>query len=89
MPDRGILILGEPWTPGWTAEVDRLPSEVLRVDGALRGVYLTGGDHNVIFRFNPPRLTTGLTISIITVIVGLVAGITGMMANRKRNNSGN
>jgi Bacterial membrane protein YfhO len=72
MPDSGLLVLGDPWTPGWTAAVDGQSAPVLRVDGALRGVYLSGGTHHVTFDFRPNAFVIGLTVSGLTVLICVV-----------------
>lgn len=69
MPGDGLLVLGEVWTPGWRVTVDGVPAEVVRVDGALRGVYLTAGQHQIRFWFLPPALLLGLAVSGVTLVV--------------------
>lgn len=69
MPDNGLLVLGDPWTPGWSAEVDGQAAPVLRVDGALRGVHLTSGTHRITFSFRPPAFVIGLLVTVFTVLL--------------------
>lgn len=73
MPGDGMLVLGEVWTPGWQATDNGRPAKVLRVDGALRGVYLVSGTHQIILQFMPQALVGGLAISILTALACVVA----------------
>ena len=63
----GYLVLSDSWSPGWTASVDDLPTEVLRANVAFRAVPVPAGNHTVRFRFWPPGLSEGATISLLTL----------------------
>jgi hypothetical protein len=69
MPDDGILVLSEVWTPGWHATVDGQDAEVLRVNGTLRGILLSEGRHTVEMRFLPTSFVIGLTITGISILI--------------------
>lgn len=71
--DSGILVLGEAWVPGWIASVDGVNVPVLRVNGALRGVYLTAGQHTVSFVFRPIAFVVGVIVTVVTLL--LVGGL--------------
>jgi hypothetical protein len=49
----GILILHEPYYPGWVVEVDGEPARLLRTNSLVRGVEIADGMHRVVFRFAP------------------------------------
>ena len=68
---RGLLILGDQFYPGWQAYLDGQPATVLRVNHVLRGVALPPGDHQVVFEFVPSSLRTGGQLSLV--------GITALM----------
>jgi hypothetical protein len=72
--DNGLLVLGEIWYPGWEAEVDGRPAEVLRVDGGLRGVAVEAGSHEIVIRFVSPPFRRGMAISLVALVLCL-AGI--------------
>jgi len=55
----GILVLSDAWYPDWYATVDGQNTEILRVNYALRGVYVDGGTHRVEFQFRPRSLYLG------------------------------
>ncbi len=70
LPADGMLIFSEAWVPGWKAEVNGLPSTVLRADGALVGVLLGKGEQDVRLTFMPDTLIIGLVISGATLLLG-------------------
>jgi hypothetical protein len=49
----GLLVLTDTWYPGWEALVDGTPARLLRTNVAFRGVVLSEGDHEVVFRYRP------------------------------------
>lgn len=70
----GYLFLSDVWYPGWSAEVDGEPAEVLRANLAFRAVALTPGTHRVTFRYQPRGMLLGLMIALLTAGL-LVAGV--------------
>lgn len=64
----GLLLLSEVYDPDWRVRVDGETSEMVRVEGVLRGVYLAEGFHEVQFSYWP----SGLTIGIATTVAGWV-----------------
>lgn len=68
----GVLVLTDTFYPGWKAYVDGEPTEIYRVNGLVRGVFLKGGDHTVEFRYFPASFLTGLAISGVSIsLMGL------------------
>jgi uncharacterized membrane protein YfhO len=66
----GYLVLADAWYPGWTATIDGDAADVLPVDVAFRGVVLPRpGKHRVEFRYFPPGLIVGLTITSATAAI--------------------
>lgn len=49
----GVLVLHEAFYPGWLVEVDGQPARLLRANVLFRGVEVSEGRHNVVFRFAP------------------------------------
>ena len=49
--------------PGWQAEIDGTPVEILRAYSALSAVIAPEGEHLVTFRFAPTSVTAGAAIS--------------------------
>lgn len=65
-PSECLLRIAVPYFPGWSAEIDGRPAEVLRVDWALSGVIVPAGNHNLTFRYRLPRFAAGAVISGLT-----------------------
>lgn len=68
MTSAGLLVLSDVYYPGWCVTVDGAAAEVLRVNYALRGVFLDEGVHHVVFRFVPKGLYVGLAIATSTLL---------------------
>ncbi|MFL5760604.1 MAG: YfhO family protein [Thermomicrobiales bacterium] len=64
----GIAVVSETYAKGWNAYLDGKRVSLYLVDGALRGVRVTPGDHTVELRYEPASLRLGLQITAITVI---------------------
>jgi hypothetical protein len=68
-----LLILSEPYYPGWQATLDGRPAPVLRADYILRAVPVPAGEHTLQLRFQPLSFTIGAIISGITVLAMVLA----------------
>lgn len=68
----GLLVLADPWFPGWVATVDGAEAEIYRADFLFRGVALPPGRHSVVFAFRPRSLRIGRALSLATA-AGVVA----------------
>ena len=65
-----LLVFTDSWAPGWSATIDGIPTPVLRVNNAIRGVMVPAGEHALQWRYRPrflapllALLATGLAIS--------------------------
>jgi hypothetical protein len=67
----GLLILSDAWYPGWHVSVDGAPAHLLRVNYALRGVFLPQGPHEVVFHFAPMVLYVGLALTATALLGGV------------------
>lgn len=71
---RSLLVLADPWDPGWDVRIDGKPAEPLRVYHALRGVIVPAGSHTVEWHFFPAGLRAGLACAVtgsVLVVLGL------------------
>ena len=70
-----ILILRRTYYPGWTCRVNGGPERpMLRVDGGLQGVQLTGsGTSQVVVRYRPTGLAWAGIISLAATTGGVLA----------------
>ncbi len=69
-----LLVFTDSWAPGWSATIDGVPTPVLRVNNAIRGVMVPAGEHALQWRYRPrflapllALLAAGLAISGILI----------------------
>ncbi len=67
--EKGWLWLGDAWYPGWEAELDVEPVEILRANAAFRAVPVPAGRHTVVFRYRPRSLKIGAWISVLSGLI--------------------
>ena len=77
----GLLVVAEPWYPGWRVTVDGKPAATLRVDYALRGVRIDPGRHIVAWELTCPPLAAGGAITIVALVA---AAALNLLAARRR-----
>ncbi len=71
----GLLVLSDTYYPGWRVSIDGRETQLLRVNYALRGVYVPKGDHQVRFYFQPTYLKMTLLLSgggllLVLILIG-------------------
>ena len=80
-----LVILSEPYYPGWIATVNDQPAPVFRVNHGLRGVLVGEGEQHIIFEYSPQLFWIGLAISslflILSVFVSLIPPIRRRLIN--------
>jgi len=57
------------YSAGWKAFIDGQKTDYMKVDYALRGLYVPAGKHSIEFRFEPSSVSTGRTITIWSSIL--------------------
>ena len=77
-----VLLLNDHWSAHWHVTVDGQPSELLRCNYVMRGVRLSPGSHEVVFRFQPPM--TWLYVSLASLLGGF--GLLGFVIVDERKN---
>ncbi len=77
-PARALLVLGEPWFPGWTATVNGKAEPCLPANAWMRAVVVPAGKSEVVFEFRSTYLAQGAALSIF----GLLA-IVGLLVRRR------
>ena len=63
-----MLVLADAYYPGWKATVDGLPVKIYPAYWGLRGVAVTEGEREVVFRYRPSWLIPSGIISAIALI---------------------
>jgi hypothetical protein len=64
----GLLVLSEMYYPGWRATVNGRSAEIVRVDGALRGIQVPAGQSTVELAFTSGSFRLGAGISLATLL---------------------
>ena len=82
----GLAVFSEIYFPwGWQVTVDGKPIDMARVNYVLRAVNLPAGEHEVIFRFDPPSVHTTEAIAYVSLFLILVGFVgTGVVYWRRR-----
>jgi hypothetical protein len=70
----GFLFLSDPFYPGWQAQIDGQPTEILRANYAFRAVAVPAGRHQVTMAFRPRSWYIGLGLSVCTALILLILG---------------
>lgn len=78
-PQAGVLVLNEPWYPGWRADVNGNRSPVFRANYLLRGVLVPPGASRVVFEFEPEGYR-GMFLAFIVGLIGLCILASGKWA---------
>jgi hypothetical protein len=68
----GMLILAETYYPGWTSTVDGKPARVWEAWGALRGVVVPAGEHEVRFSYRPLSVYGGAALTALGILLTTV-----------------
>jgi hypothetical protein len=64
-----LLVLAEPWYPGWTATIDGVASACIPVNAWMRGVMVPAGARQIVFQFHSTYLKAGAGISIAALLL--------------------
>ena len=65
----GVAVFLEQFDAGWSALLDGQPTQVLRVNLAMRGVVLSPGPHRIVLSYAPPGWKIGITLSMISLLL--------------------
>jgi hypothetical protein len=69
-PAPGYVVFVDSFYPGWQAEIDAQPVQVLRANYLFKAVAVKAGRHEVVFRFRPRSVLLGSVISSTTLLLG-------------------
>ncbi len=68
----GFLVFSDTFYPGWRAYVDGKETEIFRINGILKGVYVKKGNNLVEFIFKPSLYYFLIFTSGITFLVSII-----------------
>jgi uncharacterized membrane protein YfhO len=69
-PEATVLLLNDKYDADWHVLVDGKPSDLLRCNFIMRGVYLPQGEHAVDFQYRPQY--KALFVSLAAIGLGLL-----------------
>jgi hypothetical protein len=78
----GLLVLADQFYPGWKVYVDGYPADIVRTNLLMRGVVLSPGEHQVVYKFAPDSLFAGMGLSLAGLII--VLGLLTFPSLRRR-----
>ncbi len=74
-PGPTLLVISQPWYPGWQVTVDGAPRGApLRADYLFQAVPVEAGNHRVELRFAPPLWRTGWLLALLGAVL-MIAGL--------------
>ena len=68
-----LVVFSQNIAEGWRAKVDGRSSPIVRVDGALMGVFVPEGRHSVELRYLPRSFLAGGAVSGVALLAAVVA----------------
>jgi hypothetical protein len=63
-----VLVLSNFWYPSWKAEVDGIPSPILKADAALQGLRLNAGAHVIRFYYDSTLFYSAVAVFLAGII---------------------
>lgn len=81
--DRAVVISTSHDT-GWSATMDGQPFQVWRADATFMGLIVPSGTHEIVLRYRTPMLTSGLLVSLATMMALAGLGLFGRRVDRRR-----
>jgi len=68
-PGRGLLVLAEPWYPGWRARVDGVPVACVAANAWMRAAPVPAGRSRVVFEYRSRYLGIGAVVSLVALVL--------------------
>jgi hypothetical protein len=86
LSDNALLVISQPYAPGWNATVDGRAAPILRADYAFDGLALAAGSHDVVLRYLPAGLLSGIAGAAVALalLVGSVLLTWGLVNRASR-----
>ena len=79
-----LLVLTEAYYPGWRVLVNDEPSDIYKVNGMFRGVFLPTGTNDITFSYQPASLRNGFILSSTGIVALMILSvIAGRISKRK------
>jgi hypothetical protein len=78
-----LLVVNDAWWPGWEAELDGAPVDILPADALVRAVRFPQGRHRLVMRYDPPEVRLGLALSAAGLVLLLALAAWEERAGRR------
>jgi len=69
---RGMVVVGDTYSPGWQATVDGTPRPILEAYSAVRGVVVDAGSHRIEMRYHPKSVLIGAIMTAAGLLGALL-----------------
>jgi uncharacterized membrane protein YfhO len=64
-----VAVFLEQFDAGWSALLDGQPTPLLRVNLAMRGIFLLPGSHRIVLSYEPPGWRIGIALSALSLLL--------------------
>jgi hypothetical protein len=81
---RGLVVLNDDFTDGWSVTVDGRAAPALHVNDVMRGVIAGPGRHTVVWRYRVPGLRLGAILSACALVLLIAACIVRLRQARRQ-----
>lgn len=81
-PRENLVVVSQNYSTGWTAAVDGDEADIVPVDGALMGVFVPAGEHELTLEYRPRSFVLGTAISAVALVVLLILFVLPSVARR-------
>jgi hypothetical protein len=85
LPGPRVLLFVDSYFPGWTATVNGKEVPILPADNAFKAVVVPAGSSEVHFAFSSKRVTIGMVLACVAIILVVMAILNAAWVNRRRN----
>jgi hypothetical protein len=68
-PCKSMVVVADTWFPGWKAFVDGKPAQIYAAYDIVRGVVVDGGQHEVVMRYRPASVFTGMALAFVGILL--------------------
>lgn len=86
LEERGLVVLNDNWSEGWSVRVDGDERDVVRVNDVMRGVVVGPGVHEIEWAYKVPGLRAGVLVTVVALLLG--AGLVVVAVVRRRRTRG-
>jgi hypothetical protein len=68
-PNNHFLVFNDSYLPGWKAWKDEKEVDIYSTNGMMKGIYVSGGHHKILFQYRPPGFYWGLMATVLGFVV--------------------